>query len=595
MRIRFIVQAIAICAIALVTIVASAATRPHAALAVMPGREFEGGAKDLVGTSFGGKEVNTIYSLQNGARSSMQAKFQIHNIPAVPLFVHLTARDDDAPGASSILIRLNGKTLFEGRNQFSGERYETRKLPIPAQAFVSGENTLVIASAEKTGAAGMPPWFQVASCVIAPEKFVVLPDLHKQFSVDLPDAREPFPEPLPPGVEPGFKIRGTKGWAWTPEQYLAEIPWLAKFKMNFLMNCYLSMFDIENHPNWGSGEANRWWEQLSESKKAAYAKVVRSCQEHEIAFCFGMNPNLASKRFVKADSTEDVDALYRNYAWAQSVGVRWFNISLDDISQGIDASSHARLVNTIFQRLREKDPKAEMIFCPTYYWGDGTEPKQQAYLAILARELNPEVYLFWTGDAVVGPITRKGAETFRRISGHRLFLWDNYPVNDNIPTMHLGPVVDRDPDLCEVIDGYMGNPHCKQNQGNRIPLATCADYAFNPAGYDPSRSIGQAIMQVAEGQDQREVLRDLVEAYAGMLIWSPPQRGTGFNAVHHQFNSIASLPHSRQAASAYIQHLTRLADRMAKAFPKSFKPEREILDRDVQVLNGLLREKYPES
>ena len=165
-------QAIAICAIALVTIVASAATRPHAALAVMPGREFEGGAKDLVGTSFGGKEVNTTYSLQNGARSSMQAKFQIHNIPAVPLFVHLTARDDDAPGASSILIRLNGKTLFEGRNQFSGERYETRKLPIPAQAFVSGENTLVIASAEKTGAAGMPPWFQVASCVIAPEKFV---------------------------------------------------------------------------------------------------------------------------------------------------------------------------------------------------------------------------------------------------------------------------------------------------------------------------------------------------------------------------------------------------------------------------------------
>jgi hypothetical protein len=592
MKTRLIKKVAALSAIAVGMIAASASARPQPALVMIPGPEFEGGAKDLVGTSFGGREVNTIYSLANGARSSMQAKFQVHNVPKVPLFVHLTARDDDAPEASSIVVRLNGKILFEGRNQFSAERYDIRKLPIPEGTVVPGENTLVIASGEKAGPAGAPPWFQVASCVIAPENFVVLPNLHKQFSIELPDARKPFPEPLPPGAEPGFRIRGTKGWAWTPEQYLAEIPWLAKFKMNFLMNCYLSMFDIENHANWGSGEANRWWEEIPESKKAAYAKVARSCQEHGIVFCFGMNPNLASKRFIKADSPADVDALYRNYAWAQSVGVRWFNISLDDISQGIDASSHARVVNTILQRLREKDPKAEMIFCPTYYWGDGTETKQKEYLEVLARDLHPDVYLFWTGDAVVGPITRKGAETFRRISGHRLFLWDNYPVNDDAPTMHLGPVVDRDADLCEVVDGYMSNPLCKQNQGNRIPLATCADYAYNPDGYDPSRSIGQAILHAADAPDQREALRDLVEAYAGMLIWSPPQRGTGFNGVREQFEKISNLQHSHQAAVAYVRHMEDLANRMRRAFPDSFAPERRTLQEDVQFLQQRLKQKF---
>jgi hypothetical protein len=64
-----------------------------------------------------------------------------------------------------------------------------------------------------------------------------------QFQVQLPAEARPFPEPLPAGrSEPGFKMRGIKGWGWTPEQYLEEIPVLAGYKLNFLMNCYLSMF-----------------------------------------------------------------------------------------------------------------------------------------------------------------------------------------------------------------------------------------------------------------------------------------------------------------------------------------------------------------
>jgi hypothetical protein len=570
----------------------AAAERPRAAVASFAGPEFEGGAKDLVGTSFDGQEVNTIYSLQTGPRSGMRAKFTVQTMPTEPLFVHLKARDDDAPKACSILVRLNGKTVFEGPNQFSGARFETRKLAIPGDTLVKGENNLTIDCSEKEGATGTPPWFQVASCAIAPETYVVVRDIRKQFSVEIPGEMKPFPEPLPAGGQPGFKLRGTKGWAWTPEQYLEEIPWLVKFKMNFLMNCYLSMFDIENHANWADGDANRWWEGISAPKKAAYAKVVQVCQQQGINFCFGMNPNLASKRFIKADAPEELDALYKHYAWMQSLGVRWFNISLDDISQGIDASSHAKVVNTILNRLRQKDPEVQMIFCPTFYWGDGTEKKQQAYLEVLARELDQKVYLFWTGDAVVGRITRQGAETFRRISGHRLFLWDNYPVNDDAPTMHLGPVIDRDSDLCQIVDGYMGNPHRKQNQGNRIPLGTCADYAYNPADYDPARSIGQAVLRVAEKPEQREVLRDLVEAYPGMLIWSPPQRGTGFNAVREQFDRIIALPHSRQAAVAYVEHLEKLANRMQKAFPTSFGAERETLQHDLDLLKQKLKQKF---
>ena len=418
-------------------------------------------------------------------------------------------------------------------------------------------------------------------------------DIHTNFHITLPKETREFPEPLPAGAQPGFKFRGTKGWAWTPDQYLAEIPYLAKFQMNFLMNCYISMYDIEHHDKWYDGDANRWWEDLPPEKKAAYERVVRSCQEHGIQFCFSMNPNLFSKRLVNDNSAESVDLLFKHFAWMQGLGVKWFNLALDDAQEGINAASQARVANEIFHRLRAKDPQAQMIFCPTYYWGDGTVKDQQPYLEILARELDKDIYIFWTGEEVVGRVTRKAAETFRRISRHRVFLWDNYPVNDGHPTMHLGPVVDRDPDLCEVLDGYVSNPMRAQNQANRIPLATCADYAFNPRDYDPMRSVGQAILLLADTPAQREVLCDLVETYPGMLLNPAARKYTSYNSVREQMDHILTGSQSRQAAVAYVEHLQKLSGRLKREFPDRYGPEKDSLDADIQAAQQKLAARYP--
>ena len=562
------------------------------AVAVGTGADFSGGAKDVFGTASEGEQVNTVYAETTGRHATMQLKFVLRTVPPGAMFVHLKARDDDAPARCAIALDLNGTTLFEGTNGFAQAKFETRRFAIPAGVLRAGDNTLRIRCLEKQGTLGQPPWFQVASCVVGPDKFVLPVDLHKSFHVQIPAEPKPFPEPLPAGDQPGFKIRGTKGWAWKPEQYLAEIPWIAKFKLNFLMNCYLSMYDIENHARWSDGDANRWWEDLPPAKKRAYEEVVRACQREGIEFCFGMNPNLCSKRMVNDGSPESVDQLYKHYAWMQSLGVKWFNISLDDISQGVNAASQAKVVNEIFHRLRAKDPQAQMIFCPTFYWGDGTGKEQQPYLETLARDLDKDIYLFWTGDAVVGRITRKAAETFRRIGGHRVILWDNYPVNDDRPTMHLGPVVERDPDLCAVIDGYMSNPHCKQNEANRIPLATCADYAYNPRAYDPSRSIGQAILAVGETPAQREVLRDLAETYPGMLIW-PNQNNTGFNSVQAQVDQVLASSNARQVALGYLERLQKLSARMQQEFPNHYAAERAVLDNDIKLAMKKISAKYP--
>ena len=261
--------------------------------------------------------------------------------------------------------------------------------------------------------------------------------------------------------------------------------------------------------------------------RLAASPFQRACQRREIQFCFALHPQLHSPRPLDPTSDADFEKLWPHFSWAQALGVKWFSVTLDDVSGiRIDGAEHARLANKLLARLRARDPKAQLILCPTRYWGDGTSSAHRAYLKPLGRELHKDVYLFWTGDRVVTPrITRRCAESYRSVVKHRLVIWDNYPVNDNHSTLHLGPVTGRDRDLCQVADGYMSNPLCTQNQANRIPLLTCADYAYNPWGYDPARSIGQAILHLADSAQQRDLLKDLVEAYPGMDDWrtSPEQ------------------------------------------------------------------------
>lgn len=556
---------------------------------LLAGGDFTGGARQRFGGAHHGEpSVNYVYARSTGELSAMKATFDLGRLPAAPQFVHLKGRDDDQAAACRIEVKLNGTVLLAGRSPFPSNKWAVKPLAIPDGVLKTGTNELVIANAEAEGPAGNPPWFMIAACGIGGENFVIRRDVTRDFFVTLPAERRPFPEPLPEGrAEPGFSIRGTKGWNWTAGQYLAEVPVLAKYKMNFLMNCYLSMFD-QTLP-WSGGEANRWWEPVPEEKRRDYERVVKACQQHGIEFCFAVNPNLTSKRILRYDSAEDLDALWQNYEWMAGLGVNWFSVCLDDISNGIDPKGQARAVNALYRRLKTRNPKARMIFCPTIYWGMGEKASEAEYLDALGAELDRDVYCFWTGDAVVGRISRPAAEEYRRRIGHRLIVWDNYPVNDSAPTLHLGPVTGRDPDLCVAAEGYMSNAMCPQNEINRLPLLTIADYAYNPWNYDPGRSIGQAILQLTDSPAQREALSSLAEAYPGMLLYNG---GTGLNPVREQYNRLSSSPHSRYIAQGYVRQMAELAERFGRSFPERYADARKTLEADVAWMKAAFEAKY---
>jgi len=555
------------------------------------GTDFAGGAAALFGSAkCGAARVNYVYAAPTGERSRMVARFSLAEVPDQPLFLFVRGRLDDGGTDCPLKIALNGMVPFEGPNGFAHE-WEVRRYAIPVGLLRTGGNEIAVSNTSPQGVVGMPPWFMLAWCAIGDEQCDLAgsPAIEEDFRVALPAEKRPIPEPLAQGhTQPGFKIRGIKGWLWRPEQYLEEIPFLPRLKLNFLMNCYGSMCDIEHH-GWGSPECNRWWEPLPEEKRRAYEAVVRASQKRGIIFCFSMNPNIGAARIVRYDSAEDLELLWQHYAWMQSLGVHWFNVQFDDISQGIDAVGQARFVNALLQRLRRHDSEAQMVFCGTYYSGNGQDAAAKAYLEAIARELDPKVYVFWTGDGVVGRITRRAAEAYRQAVGHRLIIWDNYPVNDSNPTLHLGPVTGRDRDLCEVADGYMSNPMASENRINRLPLMTCADYAYNPWAYDPARSIGQAILHLAETPEQQRALKDLVELYPGMLVHG---QGTGYNPVVTRFSEILATPHSRWLAEVYLQHVEDVAARLRRHFAGRFTDATKTAEGNLAVMRQAYRDTY---
>jgi AraC-like DNA-binding protein/mannose-6-phosphate isomerase-like protein (cupin superfamily) len=409
--------------------------------------------------------------------------------------------------------------------------------------------------------------------------------------VKLPTKAQFFADNQP--TSSGFRFRGMKGWSWTPEQYLEEIPAVASLKMNFLMNCYRSMSVSRPGEPW----VNEWWRPLTDERKKKFSEIIRKCEQHHIAFCFAMHPQLASPRPLEHGNQNDFEAFFQHYAWAQSQGVKWFAVCLDDTSWGKDgpsvcASKHSALVNQVMERLQAKDGEANMIFCPAAFWGDGTNPEHAAYLAVVARALHPDVFVFWTGDAIVTPrITHVAAQSYRMAVRHRLFLWDNYPENADSPTMHLGPLSGREPDLCGVVDGYLSNSMCRQNQINRIPLATCADYANDPQNYKPARSIGQAIVRFADSKPQQSVLKELVEAYPGFIVAGG---GAGTNPVRAKLGGLLAHDRTRTLARKFIATMEDLAARMRKSFPAQFLDARKTLSDDISWMKAQVDTRKPQ-
>ena len=183
------------------------------------------------------------------------------------------------------------------------------------------------------------------------------------------------------------------------------------------------MFSMPLHPDslWKTTTVrNEWWLPIPDSKKKAFEKVFEKSKEHGISYCFGIHPQLSSPRPADLSSEKDFETLWQHYAWAQSKGVKWFSLPLDDVTGvKIDGKEHALFVNKLLNKLREKDKDAQMIFCPTYYHVNpqAVKDKEKKYLEDLGKYLDKSVYVFWTGPSILPKTVTAAAALYYLFDG----------------------------------------------------------------------------------------------------------------------------------------------------------------------------------
>jgi hyaluronoglucosaminidase len=288
-------------------------------------------------------------------------------------------------------------------------------------------------------------------------------------------------------------VEGFFGPLWTMSHCAA----IFEFGATRGMNTYL--YAPKNDPY----HRARWTRPYPGSQWKALLKLIRLAETHRIDFVYGFHPG----KGLCFSRREPVAVLLSKARRFYDAGIRTFAVLFDDIPSHLEhaedrskfnrslAMAEGVWLNEIQTRQPSSWKDVEWWICPSYYTEDSLLARtfgafEPEFLEILAEHLPRSVPCFWTGPSVVSAsITLAHIREISARVKRPLLIWDNYPVNDLSMSheLHLGPLTGRDPRLPEAVYGYLTNP-LLQEALSFIPLATCFDYAANPAGYDPERS-----------------------------------------------------------------------------------------------------------
>jgi hyaluronoglucosaminidase len=301
-------------------------------------------------------------------------------------------------------------------------------------------------------------------------------------------------------------------------------PWTHAERRDLLAFCGQHELNIWVHaPKDDPFHRRLWREPYPEDELERLRDLAGTAERYGVEFAWAIAPGLS----VCYSDERELAALAAKCEQLRSAGVSTFQLLWDDIESVLHCpgdkeryggevsptgAAHADLSNRFRRDVLAGGP---LVVCPQGYAGTEATP----YRATLGRLLDPDVVVYWTGPEVVPQeITREQLDRAAEAFGHELLLWDNYPVNDfDVARLFLGPLQGRDPRLAEGrLAGIVANPML-QAAPSKLPLATVADFARDPAGYDPVQSYERALRD--HGAEVVEALRALAPAPAGL---SPP-------------------------------------------------------------------------
>ncbi|MPY54487.1 beta-N-acetylhexosaminidase family protein [Streptomyces acidicola] len=297
-------------------------------------------------------------------------------------------------------------------------------------------------------------------------------------------------------------IEGFYGSPWTHTERLDQLAFYGELKMNTYLYA----------PKDDPYHRERWRDPYPAERLAELGELARQASDHHVRFTFALSPGVS----ICYSSPGDRAALEAKLQAVYDLGVRSFSVPLDDISytrwncagdqaaygapsRQSAAQAQVDLLNRL-QRdfLADREGTEPLQMVPTEY-GDVTET---AYKKTIREQLDPGIEVMWTGTDVVPPsITVEDAARAAGVWGRKVFLWDNYPVNDYGQAegrLLLAPYAEREPGLHAQLSGLVLNP-MNQAAASKVALFGGADFAWNDTGYDPLRAWRAAADHLAGG------------------------------------------------------------------------------------------------
>jgi hyaluronoglucosaminidase len=323
-----------------------------------------------------------------------------------------------------------------------------------------------------------------------------------------------------PGVEvvdyPSMPLRGTiegfYGAPWSHEDRLDQM----RFYGDVKMNTYI--YAPKDEPY----HRERWREQYPADLLAELTELVDEATANHVRFTFALSPGfnqpgVATK--ICFTGEQDWNALIAKFQAMYEIGVRAFSVPFDDIalntwscssdlatygvanSQANQARAQADLLNRIQREFLDPlEGTYPLQMVPTHYEGTA----DTVYRQNLRANLQDGIEVMWTGMATVPPNIRNAdADNAATVFGRKVFVWDNYPVNDfGTPgRLHMAPYQEREAGLSEHTTGIVLNP-MNQAAASKVALFTAADFLWNEHAYDYEHSWRQAAAYLAGGDSE---------------------------------------------------------------------------------------------
>lgn len=261
---------------------------------------------------------------------------------------------------------------------------------------------------------------------------------------------------------------------------------------------------------------------------------------------------------------------------------REFSCAADDAEYGAGdrafGAAHADLLNRLHAKLRERDPEAQLLTVTYDY--DGTDDSD--YLRGLRGRLAPGIEVMWTGTATQSlPFSSAEADAYASDVGRAPIVWENWTANDVLSPpdswpsrVFLGPYARR-PNVVGHVKGFFFNA-ANQSDLNFLPLATAADWMWDPAHYRPRRAFLGETRKLAGRQ--APALRAFAEAN-----YSTTLRGS------------VEAPTLRRAIDRFLRSSgkrhARAVGRLAKQFRLAASARRRLLR--IRSLQPFVRQARP--